>query len=199
MKLNFIFTRDEETGCIGARAMLRDDNFWYQVEQLPCAIELDRKGNSDIIEYCSKDLTAEIIKACPTYRPELGLFTDVTEWDHLIPAVNLSVGYYNAHTNLEYLSIADYERINSYIPELNKIRGSYQLNPSGYDYNVDDYGTPYNLNYPDNGYHYPELEAGLVPCDYCGYDSDIMIKDSSGVHYCPDCFEAQSDYKIIYN
>lgn len=102
-KISFIFSSQEEHG--GVINKIAIDNTY--------AIVLDRKGNSDIIgtanSYCCTDLEteiAEIGKMCG-YTPCSGVFSDADALSKNVGVVNLSVGYYNAHSNSEYTNIDD--------------------------------------------------------------------------------------------
>jgi len=122
--INFILTRDEEKGCLGIKKIVNEIEDYVSEYNNTCFIELDRKyGNSllaDVHGYCQTDLTDDILKIAPFLKNEIGAFTDIDYLIHIKPAVNLSVGYYNPHTNNEYLKIDEYLRINSLIPLLNK-------------------------------------------------------------------------------
>ena len=116
---NFILTRDEEVGALGARSISASARYYDLCEKLsvPALIEFDRKGDSDIIGafngYCDRglsDLVEEVSEG--GYHSEHGVFTDL---DYLVDGlgvqgVNLSCGYYNAHSTKEYLVLKDYEK-----------------------------------------------------------------------------------------
>lgn len=99
----------EENGCIGSSFV--DLTFFNNVGYL---IGIDRKGNSDFIckEYKDNtisDLFLSTVKPCLekfNYKETSGLITDVfnlKERGINLSTVNLSCGYYNAHTKHEYI------------------------------------------------------------------------------------------------
>ncbi len=126
--INFIFTRDEEIGCLGVREIAKlFENKPKLIKDITCFIELDRKGGNSLLSvkhgYCNEDLRNAIMDIALNegiiFVDDIGAFTDV---DYLLtykPAVNMSVGYYNPHSNDEYLNINEYNRINNLIPLLN--------------------------------------------------------------------------------
>lgn len=102
-----LFCEDEEIGCVGAEkfassALARGLNFNY-------IIEFDRKGSKDAVFYnCdNKDFEKFITK--DFYKKEYGSFSDISIIAPALKcaAVNLSCGYYNAHTNNEYVLISE--------------------------------------------------------------------------------------------
>lgn len=109
-----IFFRDEEVGCKGAKQYnqdsLKDNRFM---------IEIDRKGNSDLIykysgtEMCSEDFIADVDKIAEQYeyKPANGLYTDVSHLDGAgISRMNISAGYYMPHTEKEYVVLSELQK-----------------------------------------------------------------------------------------
>ena len=74
-------------------------------------IELDRHGPFQFVTYDddSEKLAAYIAKF--GWKRDVGTFSDIAffgpAWN--LPAVNLSVGYYNEHTYEEYIDLAEME------------------------------------------------------------------------------------------
>ncbi|MGL5717071.1 MAG: hypothetical protein ACRCX2_28905, partial [Paraclostridium sp.] len=121
-KINWVITKDEEIGCIGAKALSKNEDFIKDVTSAGFFIELDRRGNSDIIGnvhgYCEKGVVELLQTVLTNYKDVWGVLTDIDAWTDIRQGVNLSVGYYNAHSSNEYLNIAEWELIESKIPEL---------------------------------------------------------------------------------
>ena len=96
-----LFTEDEEIGCIGAEKT---------VDTLPkpkvkYIIEFDRRGSNDCVFYdCGNDEFMDYIESFG-FETDYGSCSDISilgsEWD--IASVNLSSGYYNEHTEKEYI------------------------------------------------------------------------------------------------
>ena len=97
-----LFCEDEEKGLIGATkftkaAFAKDLDFNY-------IIEFDRKGKNDAVFYnCDNDEFEDFITA-EYFEKSYGSFSDISAVAPFIgrAAVNLSCGYYNAHTSEEY-------------------------------------------------------------------------------------------------
>lgn len=104
-----LFTHDEETGGDGATyftqtAIKPDINF---------IVEFDRKGNKDAVFYdCENHDFISFVEKFG-FEEDWGTFSDISiVAPHLkVAAVNLSSGYYNAHTQHEYVSIPDMNSI----------------------------------------------------------------------------------------
>jgi hypothetical protein len=98
-----LFTEDEEIGCVGAKKFTKsgikpDVNF---------IIELDRKGKNDCVFYsCDNPDFTKFIESYG-FKTDFGSCSDISNVAPYIgkAAVNLSCGYYNAHTQHEYIVI----------------------------------------------------------------------------------------------
>lgn len=108
-----LFCEDEEIGAVGARKFIESEvakelEFNYM-------IELDRKGNQDAVFYDCDNPEFEDFITKDFYKTAWGSFSDIST---LAPffrcaAVNLSCGYYNAHTKDEYVVMTEmYHSIN---------------------------------------------------------------------------------------
>lgn len=106
-KCSVLFCEDEEIGAVGAEKFIKTQlakklSFNYM-------IEFDRKGSNDAVFYdCANDEFEEFITK-EFFETAYGSFTDISV---LAPffgcaAVNLSCGYYNAHTKDEYIVIPE--------------------------------------------------------------------------------------------
>lgn len=102
-----LFCEDEEIGGVGAEKFIKTDiakelGFNYM-------IEFDRRGRNDAVFYnCSNDEFEDFITE-EFYKSAWGSFSDISV---LAPffgcaAVNLSCGYYNAHTSQEYVVLSE--------------------------------------------------------------------------------------------
>ncbi len=100
-----IFCEDEEIGGVGSNKFC-NTKFINDLKKMYCLIELDRKGSNDLVYY--SDINEEFHKYVENvtgYNESFGSFSDIS---HLSPAcgissVNISCGYYNAHTTDEYV------------------------------------------------------------------------------------------------
>jgi hypothetical protein len=195
--LNFLFTLDEEVGGLGASSISKDTIFQAHLLDygVPCIIEYDRKHTEDLIGYsndlCGKDLEDEII-ALTGASPATGIFTDIDYLCKLLPGVNLSAGYYNAHTTNEYLDmdiwhskleellnlrdgLSGLEFVPAPVPTRRSFSGTYSYD-TAYDYSKWD-----NLPYDDE-------------CGSCGaLEDDLIYIDSLGIYLCKTCAMNVSD------
>lgn len=110
---HILFLEDEEIGCVGAKKCVE----LMKKPDVKFMIELDRKGKEDCVFYsCGNE---EFIKYIESFgfKKAYGSYTDICTlsdtWD--IASVNLSVGYYNAHTLQEYINLLElvstYEKV----------------------------------------------------------------------------------------
>lgn len=97
-----LFCEDEEIGCVGARKFTAQQEIFPSVN---CIIEFDRKGSNDAVFYdcANKDFTDFV--CAHGFMEAIGIYSDISIIaPHLgVAAVNLSCGYYNAHTTSEYV------------------------------------------------------------------------------------------------
>ena len=112
-QIKVVFFSREESGCKGSTGI--DKEFFADCRYL---IQLDRRGNKDFIQTywgdktISHEFSSEIgvIKKKYKYKNCTGTVTDVMKlWNNRVgvSCINLSCGYYNPHTNHEYISICD--------------------------------------------------------------------------------------------
>ena len=180
-KPNILLVTDEELGCVGAEAVVKDyptcpfeSNF---------IIELDRRGRNDCVFYnCGNTDFMEYIETFG-FETKLGSFSDISvlapKWDQA--AVNLSVGYFNEHSYHEYLNV------NYLFETIEKVTHIFE-----------DCDTPYS--YMDAFASYCATESGGWTlddvygnqCTFCGegyQDYDVMPIDFNGrkLNVCLEC------------
>jgi hypothetical protein len=103
---------DEEIGGIGAKEFTK----WMEkigIPDLKYIVEYDRKGNTDCVFYqCDNPEFTSFVEQFG-FKKASGTFSDISVIAPAFKAaaVNLSSGYYNPHTNHEYVSIADMHNI----------------------------------------------------------------------------------------
>ena len=104
--ISFVFSSGEEAGGKIGQVPLGDH---------PYCIVLDRKGSGDIIgvsnSYCCQDLEDAISEVGKDfgYAPARGMFSDADCISKSTATVNLSIGYYSAHTDYEYTNLRELE------------------------------------------------------------------------------------------
>ena len=102
-----LFCEDEEIGAVGANKFIDADI--AQQLSFNYIIEFDRKGSNDAVFYDCDNPEFEEFITKDFFKTAHGSFTDISI---LAPffrcaAVNLSCGYYNAHTKDEYIVIPE--------------------------------------------------------------------------------------------
>ena len=125
-------------------------------------VEFDRRGRDDAVFYeCGNE---DFVKYVTSYgfKREMGSYSDIS-WiaPHFdIAAVNLSSGYYEAHTKNEYIVFDDLDSILERAIPL--VRDAVNVDPFNY--------------------------CGAVHCDYCGRFVDYpSYKDGNVEHLCSHC------------
>ena len=111
-----LFTCDEEIGGIGAHVFCEDHakgKLPESLGNLKFLIELDRKGSRDAVYYdCGNDDFEEYITS-KGFRTAQGSFSDISLIAPKlgVAAVNLSSGYYDAHTLHEHINVGQLEAV----------------------------------------------------------------------------------------
>ena len=109
----YVFHRSEERGGIGSAAVASHAS--HMLDGIKFAIAFDRKGVDSVITHqmygrcCSEAFVASIARQLPgAYKSDDGgTFTDTANYADIIPeCTNISVGYYNQHTEAESQDLA---------------------------------------------------------------------------------------------
>lgn len=105
-----LFCEDEESGCIGAKKFVKTD--LAKELEFNYAIELDRRGHNDAVFYDCDNPDFEDFITKDFYDTAYGSFTDICTVAPIVgcAAVNLSCGYYSAHTEKEYVVMSEMEK-----------------------------------------------------------------------------------------
>lgn len=107
----YIFHFGEEVGCIGAKHIADADPLGV-LENIDISIALDRRAKSSVVTHqmmgrcASNDFAIELCKQLGMGHvpDDGGIWTDNVEYmGHVAEIVNLSVGYYGAHSSSESL------------------------------------------------------------------------------------------------
>lgn len=118
----YLFCRAEEVGGHGSQYIADTNPLW--LKKFKRAIAFDRKGTSDVITHqgsrCASDSFGMALSLALSeahngllYAPSAyGVFTDTANFTHLIPeCTNVSVGYYNEHSNNEKLDLHHLQKL----------------------------------------------------------------------------------------
>lgn len=104
-----LFTCDEEIGGVGAEAFCakhKAGKLPKELDGMKLLVEIDRKGRNDAVYYDCDNPEFEAYISSKGFETDWGSFSDIS---YIAPelgvaAVNLSSGYYNAHTQHEYIN-----------------------------------------------------------------------------------------------
>ena len=107
-----VFTMEEEVGCLGATAFAS----YVESREIPALkyiVEYDRKGNNDCVFYrCDNREFVDFVERFG-FKEAQGSCSDICKIAPVmgVAAVNLSSGYFNPHTEHEYVSVKDMHTI----------------------------------------------------------------------------------------
>lgn len=111
--INFIFSVEEETGGV-CREFLQGFSE-ERTNSIPYGLIFDRRGGGDVIgtsnAYCEGDFEDAVLDIAKNfgYRRSTGTFSDCDHISEFVPCVNLSCGYYDAHTAREHTVLPELE------------------------------------------------------------------------------------------
>lgn len=120
----YLFTRGEEKGCIGSKGLIK--HHADLLNQFDQAIQFDRKGVDSIITHqmnfrsCSDSFGSKLAEVL-THSNEFkldpnGVYTDTAEMVfNISECTNVSVGYFNQHSNNEYQDYAFYKSLRDHV------------------------------------------------------------------------------------
>lgn len=192
------FTTQEEMGCIGAETASLNIDFFENCRFL---LQADRMGGQDLITHTNGiDVTSdEFLKDIDPllekykYKEARGTMTDIGTLKENInlSAVNISCGYYCAHTHKEYGNITELQNCLNFIIEIIKLNDKVYEHTSDLTYS---YGS-WNFNYKD--YYEEDLEDALYPgyggsrtknrkTSYQDSDEDFYNELANKCRYCKD-------------
>ena len=115
----YLFCDKEETGCIGSKEFI-NSSCDYLLSRCSCYIGLDRRGKQDAAVYTYESQSLLNIVKKYGYEKKMGSVTDIAIIQDEYPkaAVNLSVGFYNEHTAMEYIDVSAFEHTALIVPKL---------------------------------------------------------------------------------
>lgn len=102
-----LFCEDEEIGGLGAKAFVKSGI----IPNANYLVEFDRKGYNDAVFYdCDNSEFVNFVEKFG-FKENYGSFSDISVVAPAlgVAAVNLSSGYYNAHTRYEYIALDEME------------------------------------------------------------------------------------------
>jgi len=144
-----LFCEDEETGGIGSKKFCKTESI-SELEELKYMIELDRANGNDAVFYeCDNPEFTEFIEENTGYKEAWGSFSDISILAPAagVAAVNLSCGYYNAHT------LGEEVNINEMFNTINVVLKLLTVECEKFEYVEAAYGYKYGYEYSYGGYN----------------------------------------------
>ena len=203
-----LFTTDEEIGGIGVGVFCK--KFKNKKLGVNAFIEIDRANAIDVV--CYSDDNYELVEKFEEmgYKYNYGSYTDIVDLMETfdISGVNLSSGYYNAHTLNEYVDLKDLmwtiENVITFIKNPNNYAKPYKY--VEFRYTKSRYGGGWDTlsngtwNY-NNSYSYQKYGRDFYDdyeyCLICGKKHNMadMLYTEDG-YICEECFAQYSDCYI---
>lgn len=194
-----LFTCDEEVGGVGAEQFClkhQGKKLPKELDELKLIIEIDRKGRNDAVYYDCANEEFEKYITDKGFKTQFGSFSDIS---YVAPelgaaAVNLSSGYYNAHTQHEYINRKHLNKTVQKVIEI--VADAAKPDFPRYEYveRVRSFGRFYGYGgwddgghtWPPSGLHVPSSEKDIPQID------DDLLKDAP--KYLRDEYIALLDY-----
>ena len=176
---------DEEIGGYGSYELT-------ELTDVSCFIGLDREGSMEVATYGYNNRELIDLFVSRGFKEVRGSFTDASVLArlHNKPCVNLSVGYYNQHSDNEYVLFEDMEKTINHILSVDLIFKE--------DYPIETNIKQFNSNNNSHLYDYDdvyELWGDTVnECYHCGkIVNDGNLNNELVWGHCPHCFTALVD------
>ena len=118
-----LFTCNEEVGGVGADMfcqLYRQNKFPPLFDKLKMIVEIDRRGSNDAVYYDCHNTQFENYITSKGFVTAHGSFSDISliAPELGLAAVNLSSGYYNAHTQHEFINRSELETVIKKVVEM---------------------------------------------------------------------------------
>lgn len=183
-----LFCEDEEIGCVGAEKFTRTNLAESLKGQFNYIVEFDRRGENDAVFYECDNPDFEEFVTREFFKTAWGSFSDISTVAPFLKcaAVNLSCGYYNAHTKDEYVMWNEMETV---IKEAMKLlertedRDKFEyIEAVGY---YSRYGNYYDSPYADDyGAGYYMFEIDTLKEDYEYFDTYANSLEEAVGYFC---------------
>lgn len=174
-KCSVLFCEDEEIGGVGSNKFAKS-KYIDDLKELNYLIELDRANKNDAVFYdCDNEEFTEFILNNTGYKEAYGSFSDISILSPAckIASVNLSCGYYKAHSLLEEVVIEEMQNTIETVKKLLDVE-SKQFEYIEADYGYYGYGYGYMRNHYANNY-YPSSNYYSNSDYYSGYNTKEVL------------------------
>lgn len=122
LRPTILFCEDEEIGGRGSDKFC-DSEYAVDMTYMKFMVELDRANANDAVYYnCDNPDFTDFITELTGYKEAWGTFSDISNLCPVggVAGVNLSCGYYKAHTTNEYVVLRETERTKNVVVKLLK-------------------------------------------------------------------------------
>lgn len=195
-----LFLEDEEIGCIGASKCVKV----LKAPDVRYIVEIDRRGSDDCVFYdCDNPKFTEYVESFG-FEEAIGSYSDICElsdeWG--IASVNVSAGYYNEHTEKEFISLSDMEKTFGRIIDMleDDKKEYYEFIKKKYHYVSYSYTNPKKNNKSNNKNDNEELDKEseyLNPIDYLDCD-EYGFQGADGKWYDWDHYDGYKKQNEAY-
>lgn len=176
LRPSILFCEDEEIGGIGSSKFCKSE-YIDDLKSMKFLIELDRANAYDAVYY--NDGNTEFhdwLEDQTGYQEAWGSFSDISNLSPAceVSSVNLSCGYYNAHTTNEFVVMEEmFETIEMVKYLLDKVtKSGEELKQFKYVENIYSFSRYYNHGWSENfwrDYYYPQTTAVSAASKRSGY------------------------------
>ena len=178
---------DEEIGGYGSYELT-------ELTDVSCFIGLDREGSMEVATYGYNNRELIDTFVSRGFKEMRGSFTDASVLAklHNKPCVNLSVGYYNQHSEKEYVLFEDMEKTLNHILSVDLIfKEDYPIETNIKQFNSNNHLYDYDDDIYDT---YGLWEDTINECYHCGkIVNDGSLNNELVWGHCPHCFTALVD------
>lgn len=179
----------EELGCRGSRFLMKDEKWREIIRSHNFAIEMDRRGKDDLVFYnvAAKGFKDWCKKEFIGYTEAQGSWTDICvlcdediHKENCPDGLNISVGYYNQHSDSEHLILKEWTNT---LDILKKVLGQKDIPRFHHKYQEKKYSThnytEYTTHYPTNNNYTPK--RNVFNSDLSEFILCCINKDCNGV------------------
>jgi hypothetical protein len=192
-----LFCEDEEIGTVGASKFAEAE--WINDLDFNYIIEFDRRGNNDAVFYDCDNDDFETFITKEFYKTTWGSFSDISVIAPALgcAAVNLSCGYYGAHTKDEYVVLPEMEasiEAACKILERTTEEDKFEYIEAVHVYKYSSkYGYDYGYDWFDDGYYgsYGDIDEKYFIIEYVDrngdtqwYDTEAFSKEEAVGRFC---------------
>lgn len=159
-KCSVLFCEDEEIGGIGSTKFCETEMI-QELEELNYLIELDRANSNDAVFYdCDNPDFTEFITENTGYKESWGSFSDISilSPECKVASVNLSCGYYYAHTLEEEVVIE--EMLNT----IDVVKKLLNIESKKFEYVERRYDYRFGFNNRFRNYHHDDYLDSILLC-----------------------------------